>query len=44
MTARAVGDRYRIDFALIVLTGNLARYRYVRPVVDADPTVEPRWP
>jgi glycosyltransferase involved in cell wall biosynthesis len=41
--ARRADGRYRIDFALIILTGNLTRYRYVRPVVDADPTVEPRW-
>ena len=34
---------YRIDFALIVLTGNLTRYLNLRPVVDRDPSVEPRW-
>jgi glycosyltransferase involved in cell wall biosynthesis len=35
--------RYRIDFALTVLTGNLTRYLSLRPVVDADPEVLARW-
>jgi len=34
---------YRIDFALIVLTGNLTRYLLTRPIVDRDPTVKARW-
>ena len=35
--------RYRIDFALIVLTGNMTRYLYVRPAVEEDSTVAARW-
>ena len=35
--------RYRIDFALIVLTGNLTRYLVIRPLVEQDPTVRARW-
>ena len=35
--------RYRIDFALIVLTGLLGRYTTVRPLVERDQSVLPRW-
>lgn len=35
--------RYRIDFALMVLTGNLTRYLQLRPFVEADHTVRARW-
>ena len=35
--------RYRIDFALIVLTGNLTRYLVTRPLVEQDPGVLARW-
>ncbi|HLW00785.1 MAG TPA: glycosyltransferase family 4 protein [Ktedonobacterales bacterium] len=34
---------YRIDFALITLTGNLTRYLLMRPIVEQDPTVSSRW-
>ncbi len=34
---------YRIDFALITLTGNLTRYLLMRPIVEQDPTVAARW-
>ncbi len=40
---RAHNMRYRIDFALIVITGNLARYLTIRPIVERDPTVTSRW-
>ena len=35
--------RYRIDFALIVLTGNATRYQITRPLVEQDSTVASRW-
>ena len=35
--------RYRFDFVLTVLTGNLSRYLYTRPLVDSDPTIVARW-
>lgn len=35
--------RYRIDFALITLTGNLTRYLILRPIVSEDPSVVARW-
>jgi glycosyltransferase involved in cell wall biosynthesis len=34
---------YEIDFALIVLTGNLTRYQIVRPFVERDETVQSNW-
>ncbi len=34
---------YRIDFALILLTGNATRYQITRPFVEKDPTVSARW-
>lgn len=35
--------KYRIDFALTVLTGNLTRYKNLRPVVETDDSVMARW-
>lgn len=35
--------QYRIDFALITLTGNITRYQTMRPLVEHDPTVRSRW-
>jgi glycosyltransferase involved in cell wall biosynthesis len=35
--------RYRIDFAVILLTGNARRYEIVRPEVDEDQAVAARW-
>lgn len=34
---------YRIDFALILLTGNATRYQITRPYVEKDATVRARW-
>jgi len=39
----ATARLYRIDFALIVLTGNITRYLQTRPIVERDPTVVARW-
>lgn len=39
----AMSRRYSIDFALIVLTGNLTRYLLVRPLVERDRDVVARW-
>lgn len=36
-------DYYRIDFVLTVLTGNLSRYLALRPIIEGDPTIQPRW-
>lgn len=36
-------QKYRIDFALIVLTGNLTRYKTIRPLVEQDANVISRW-
>jgi glycosyltransferase involved in cell wall biosynthesis len=33
----------RVDFAWIVIAGNRTRYLSLRPVIDADPTIVPRW-
>jgi glycosyltransferase involved in cell wall biosynthesis len=38
-----IAQPYRIDFALIVLTGNITRYKIVRPLVDKDTSVKARW-
>lgn len=38
-----VTPRYRIDFALVVLTGNLTRYLLTRPLVEQDRSVVARW-
>lgn len=35
--------KYRFDFALILLTGLITRYRVLRPLVEADATVSSRW-
>lgn len=35
--------RYRIDFALITITGNLTRYLTWHPLIDADERVRARW-
>ena len=35
--------KYRFDFALITITGNITRYRILRPLVERDATVAPRW-
>ncbi len=35
--------KYRVDFALIVLTGNITRYKIVRPLVEQDTSVVARW-
>jgi len=43
MGRRKPGAPYRIDFVLIVLTGNLTRYLTLRPLVEAETTVAPRW-
>lgn len=34
---------YRIDFALLTITGLLTRYRLTRPLVEQDPTIVSRW-
>jgi glycosyltransferase involved in cell wall biosynthesis len=34
---------YRIDFILIILTGNLTRYMLLRPLVEQAPEVESTW-
>ena len=34
---------YRFDFAMITITGNVTRYRILRPLVESDATVRPRW-
>lgn len=34
---------FQIDFALTVLAGNLSRYAMLRPLVESDPTIVPRW-
>ena len=34
---------YRIDFALILLTGNVTRYLITRPLVEQDSEVVSRW-
>lgn len=39
----ATAQPYRIDFALIILTGNITRYKIVRPIVERDPSVAARW-
>ncbi|MBC8138484.1 MAG: glycosyltransferase family 4 protein [Fibrella sp.] len=39
----AVSRRYRFDFALIILTGNITRYRILRPRVEDDTSVDARW-
>ncbi len=36
-------NKYKIDFALITLTGNITRYLLIRPVVESDPTIKSRW-
>jgi glycosyltransferase involved in cell wall biosynthesis len=36
-------SRYRIDFALVLLTGNLTRYLLTRPIVESDPAISARW-
>lgn len=41
--AKAGARTYRFDFALIVLTGNIARYQIVRPLVEQDNSVIARW-
>jgi glycosyltransferase involved in cell wall biosynthesis len=35
--------QYRIDFALIMITGNLNRYLMTRPIVESDSSVVSRW-
>ena len=35
--------KYRFDFALITLTGNVTRYKILRPLVEKDATILPRW-
>lgn len=35
--------RYQIDFGLIVITGHASRYASLRPIVEADQTVQSRW-
>jgi glycosyltransferase involved in cell wall biosynthesis len=35
--------RPRITFAWIVIAGNRTRYQALRPVIDADPSIVPRW-
>jgi glycosyltransferase involved in cell wall biosynthesis len=34
---------YHIDFALIILTGNITRYKIIRPLVERDPSIVARW-
>lgn len=36
-------DKYKIDFALITLTGNLTRYLQIRPIVESDEEIIARW-
>lgn len=40
---RTKSKRYVIDFALIIITGNLTRYLTWRPMIDVDPRVRARW-
>ncbi|MBC8135209.1 MAG: glycosyltransferase family 4 protein [Fibrella sp.] len=40
---RVVPRRYQFDFALITLTGNITRYRILRPRVENDTSVDARW-
>ena len=40
---RAEKKTHRFDFALITITGNLTRYRTLRPIVERNPTVQSRW-
>src|SRR4051794_31698024 len=35
--------KYRIDFALITLTGNITRYKIMRPLVESDPEIASCW-
>lgn len=36
-------DKYHIDFALTMLAGNEQRYLRLRPLVEEDSTIIPRW-
>ena len=38
-----IKKQYKIDFALVTLTGNITRYLLVRPVVEKDSEIKSRW-